>query len=405
MSYSFSEWIINLASKWLTKPESTSLSRDYLSDFNRVCREIKIGDLLLIEGNNRVSSIIRHITQSVWTHAVLYIGRLHEIQNEEVRQWVRTHISSDPNTQLLIESQIGTGTIITPLQRYKKFHVRLLRPNGLTGTDAQLVINNAMKKLGTQYDVRQLLDLARFLFPWGLYPRRWRSSLFEHNAQQPTKDICSSMIAEAFESVDYPILPLIDEDYEKKIEFIRRNVRLYTPSDFDYSPYFAVIKYPFFPLGHHGSYHELPWAKDVISDDEGQKVVPILPAIQQFLTSPAFAVIGASKDRTKFGNKVLRCYLQHHKKVYPVNPHEESIEGVACVHRIADLPETVKSISVVTPPAITERVVEDAIAKGVKNIWLQPGAESRAAIEKCKKQGVNVISDGPCVLRELGFRD
>ncbi|KTC87536.1 CoA-binding protein [Legionella drozanskii] len=125
--------------------------------------------------------------------------------------------------------------------------------------------------------------------------------------------------------------------------------------------------------------------------------------IERFFTSSAYAVIGASTNREKFGNKVLRCYLQHYKTVYPVNPKEGFIEGLVCINNIVDLPETVASISIITPPAITEKVVEQAIKKGIKNIWMQPGAESDTAIQNCLKNHVNVIAKGPCILVELGF--
>lgn len=125
--------------------------------------------------------------------------------------------------------------------------------------------------------------------------------------------------------------------------------------------------------------------------------------IERFFTSSAYAVIGASTNREKFGNKVLRCYLQHYKTVYPVHPTEGFIEGLACINNIADLPETVASISIITPPIITEKVVEQAIKKGIKNIWIQPGAESETAIDNCVRNHVNVIAKGPCILVELGF--
>lgn len=127
--------------------------------------------------------------------------------------------------------------------------------------------------------------------------------------------------------------------------------------------------------------------------------------IELFLQSPAFAVIGASSNREKYGNKVLRCYLQHGKIVYPVNPHEQYIEGVAVVHSINELPKTVKSISVITPPQITEHVVTEAIKKGIEHIWMQPGAESDAAIKKGIEHGINVIAGGPCILVVMGFQE
>lgn len=127
--------------------------------------------------------------------------------------------------------------------------------------------------------------------------------------------------------------------------------------------------------------------------------------IQQFFTSPAFGVVGASKNREKFGNKVLRCYQEHKKEVIPVNPNETLIEGLAAVRNVENLPPNVKSISLITPPPVTEKIVAEAIKKGIKNIWMQPGAENSAAIQLCEQNNVNFIAGGPCILVQLGFSD
>ena len=127
--------------------------------------------------------------------------------------------------------------------------------------------------------------------------------------------------------------------------------------------------------------------------------------IPQFLSSNAFAVVGASNDRHKYGNKVLRCYMQHHKTVYPVHPSETTVEGLKAYLHLQELPDDVQSISIITPPAITEKIVQDAIEKHITNIWMQPGAESEKAINQCKQHGINVIASGPCILVELGFID
>lgn len=126
--------------------------------------------------------------------------------------------------------------------------------------------------------------------------------------------------------------------------------------------------------------------------------------IETFLASPAFGVVGASADRSKYGNKVLQCYLQKGKQVVPVNPKEKEIEGRPCVAAVADLPEEVQSISVITPPRVTEQVVRDAAARGIKNIWMQPGAESSEAVDYCRRHNINVIADGSCILVVLGYR-
>jgi predicted CoA-binding protein len=128
------------------------------------------------------------------------------------------------------------------------------------------------------------------------------------------------------------------------------------------------------------------------------------PEIETFLASPAFGVVGASADRSKYGNRVLQCYLQKGKKVVPVNPKEREIEGIPCVASVADLPDEVRSISVITPPAVTEQVVKAAAARGIRNVWMQPGAESAVALDFCRQQGINVIGDGSCILVVLGYR-
>jgi predicted CoA-binding protein len=131
----------------------------------------------------------------------------------------------------------------------------------------------------------------------------------------------------------------------------------------------------------------------------------LMSSIDRFLQSSAFAVIGASSNRAKYGNKVLRCYLQHGKKVYPVNPHEQQIEGLTVIPDLSDLPDDVMSISIITPPKITELIVDEAIKKGIKNIWMQPGAESELAIRTCEMNNINVIAKGPCILVVLGYNE
>lgn len=127
--------------------------------------------------------------------------------------------------------------------------------------------------------------------------------------------------------------------------------------------------------------------------------------IDIFLDAKVYGVVGASADRHKYGNKVLRCYLQNGYQAIPVNPKEKEIEGVPCVATVLDLPEEVTSISIITPPSVTEKVVDLAIQKGIRNIWMQPGAESSAAVSKCREHNINVIADGSCLLVVLGYHE
>jgi predicted CoA-binding protein len=130
-----------------------------------------------------------------------------------------------------------------------------------------------------------------------------------------------------------------------------------------------------------------------------------MDSIERFLASPAFGVVGASPHRHKYGNKVLRCYQQNGRRAIPVNPNEREVEGVACVASVLDLPDDVHSISVITPPPVTERIVQQAIQKGIRHVWMQPGAESDKAVADCEAAGINVIADGSCVLVVLGYRE
>lgn len=126
--------------------------------------------------------------------------------------------------------------------------------------------------------------------------------------------------------------------------------------------------------------------------------------IDAFLRAPAFAVIGASTDPAKFGHRVFRAYLDHGLHAYPVNPRAGEILGRPCYPTVAALPEPVDAASIITPPEVTEGVIPDLVAAGVKYVWMQPGAESPAAVQLARAAGLEVIAGGPCILVELGRR-
>jgi predicted CoA-binding protein len=127
--------------------------------------------------------------------------------------------------------------------------------------------------------------------------------------------------------------------------------------------------------------------------------------IQTFLAGKRFAVVGASQDRTKYGNKVLRVYQQNQREAVPVNPKADEVEGVKSYPDLGSIPGTIDGVSIITPPAVTERVVNEAIQRGIKNIWMQPGAESEAAVKAAEQSGANVIAGGPCILVALRYHE
>lgn len=252
-------------SRWLAAPRR---AREYpLSHFDRIRQEVKPCDVLLVDGRSRLAEVIKAVTQSPWSHAALYIGRLHDVQEEGARTALAVHVGDrPPGEQFVIESQLGFGTIVRPLTTYRDDHLRICRPAGLSLADAQTILAYAASRLNAPYDLRQVLDLARFLLPWSFLPRRWRSSLFRAAPSSATRTVCSTMIAEAFNAVQFPILPLAQTDEGGQVRLFRRNPKLCTPSDFDYSPYFEIIKYAFMDFGHYPNYRLLPWSEMDMAD-------------------------------------------------------------------------------------------------------------------------------------------
>ena len=243
-----------------------------LSDYDRLRREVRPADVILVEGLSRASEIIKIITLSSWTHTALYIGRVHDIEDPDLREYLAYHYRGDPSEPLLIEALLGEGTIVVPLSKYKNFHSRICRAKGLSHADAEKTVRYCIGCLTLDYNQRQVLDLARFMFPYGVLPRRWRSSLFEHNTGDPTQTVCSTMIAEAFREVNFPILPLLMTNEKDKKTLKERNTKLVVPRDFDYSPYFEIVKYPMMGIDELTIYRKLPWDEGgaVYSDKQDQ---------------------------------------------------------------------------------------------------------------------------------------
>jgi hypothetical protein len=211
----------------------------------RAC--LQPGDVLLVEGDSRVAGVIKYLTQSTWSHSALYVGDRLGIKTE------------DGEPHVLIEAQLGEGVISAPLSKYTIYHTRVCRPIGLTEYDRNTVVNYMIERIGYDYDVKNILDLIRYLVPMPV-PARLRRRMIALGSGDPTKTICSSLIAQAFEQVRYPILPRIEliESRETRREILHiRHSSLYTPRDFDISPYFEVVK-PTIKTGF--DYKKMRWA-------------------------------------------------------------------------------------------------------------------------------------------------
>ncbi len=244
------EWIGRRILRYLNTP-SRRYAPFFAPPLDILRQSLQPGDILLIEGNTRLSTVIKFLTQSTWSHAALYVGGggKGKAPNE------------DPN--VLLEAYSEVGVVLSPLSKYREFNSRICRPIGLTDQECKTIIDYALARVGMQYDNKQILDLARYLFPYPPVPVFLRRRLLAIGSGDPTRAICSTLIAEAFESVHYPILPEnvdsagygIAPFVQSETDHIRKH-GLYTPRDFDISPYFAVIK-PV--IVNKFNYHVLEW--------------------------------------------------------------------------------------------------------------------------------------------------
>jgi predicted CoA-binding protein len=119
------------------------------------------------------------------------------------------------------------------------------------------------------------------------------------------------------------------------------------------------------------------------------------------MSGTTVAIIGASGDRNKFGNKAVRAYLQRGYTVYPVNPKEAEIEGLPCFRNISDVPGQPDEISVYLPPPLLIRILPDIAAKGCDQLWLNPGTESEEVLAECQRLGLNAVQ--ACSIVGLGL--
>jgi hypothetical protein len=230
-----------------------------LNDFGSLCEQVRPADIILVEGRSLLSGVIQAVTLSSWSHAAMYVGRLRDLPDEALRQRLMEQRGWAPEQQLLVESEMGQGTVVVPIEKYARYHMRICRARDLQPDDMRTVLAYMVSRVGMPYNMRQILDLLRFLFPYGLMPRTWRSSLFEVYPGEITRAVCSTLIAESFAKVHFPILPVIHRGPGSTYRFYLRDTRLIVPRDFDYSPYFDIVKYPFFGGRDIQLYRDMPW--------------------------------------------------------------------------------------------------------------------------------------------------
>lgn len=216
--------------RFLTKPQRNYERFSVLSQ-EQLDSTLEPGDLLLVEGNSRVSTAIKYLTQSTWSHVCMYTG------------------VAEDGLGSVVEADLVAGVIRSPLSKYIGYNLRICRAVTLTEQDRVAAVNFVIERLGYRYDTRNIIDLVRYLLPTPPVPSRYRRRLIALGSGDPTRAICSTLIAQAFQSIRYPILPQslrvcrgeapghCDDVLLESTHFSH-----FTPRDFDLSPYFEIVK-------------------------------------------------------------------------------------------------------------------------------------------------------------------
>jgi hypothetical protein len=247
----------------LTRPLPRYERRGW-NDLDALHRHVSPGDVVVVEGDQRISAVIRYLTQSSWSHAALYVGDELLRRDEELRAEMLACFGSDAH-HMIIEALLD-GVVASPISKYQHLNLRICRPHNLKPHDLKKIIDDAVSSLGWCYDLRNILDLLRYLLP-PVRPSRFRRHAPWLGSDVPTEVICTSHLGHLFRRIGFPVAPEIEPLDEAEqlpageplsglrrlfnrrneapypVRFRERHPSLLTPRDFDLSPWFEVVKF------------------------------------------------------------------------------------------------------------------------------------------------------------------
>jgi hypothetical protein len=248
------EWFV----RHITRPRR-EYRRYVFNDAKKLKSRIRPGDVVLVDGDQHVSQVVKYLTMSPWSHSAIYIGSA-LLRDPAHRDEVRRRYGKEAR-HLIAEALVDRGVVVEPLVKYIDFNIRVCRPHGLSKEQIEKVLDYVLVRVGHTYDRRNILDLFRYLLPVRLIPMRLREDALHFGSGKDTETICSSLLAEAFGQVGFSILPLhirrkavARGPLQEKIlgrptrltrsGFLKaRHPSLCVPQDFDLSPYFDVVKF------------------------------------------------------------------------------------------------------------------------------------------------------------------
>ncbi|MET0620206.1 MAG: YiiX/YebB-like N1pC/P60 family cysteine hydrolase [Thermoanaerobaculia bacterium] len=248
------EWVVSR----ITRPRQ-EYRRYVFNDPEKLKSRIRPGDVVLVDGDQRVSQVVKYLTMSPWSHSAIFVGSRF-LRDPAQRAETRRQFGPE-SRYLIVEALVDRGVVISPLVKYIDFNIRVCRPIGLTSEQIHTVLDEAAARLGFHYDRRNILDLFRYLLPMRLVPLRLREDALHFGSGKDTETICSSFLAQAFAKVGLTILPLHIRRRAVKRSRLRerifgrptrtaysgflkaRHPSLCVPQDFDLSPNFDVVKF------------------------------------------------------------------------------------------------------------------------------------------------------------------
>ncbi len=250
------DWLVRV----LTRPRKNYRRYGY-NDPVGLKKYIRKGDVILVDGDQRVSLAIKTLTTSSWSHNCVYIGDELLVREHPLRETVQRRFGREAK-HLVIEALVEQGVVVSPLVKYLDFNIRICRPYNLREEDRQIILDDLIAKIGLRYDVKNIIDLMRYLLPFHLIPAHLREDALHFGSGLATETICSSMTAAAFQKVGFPIIPerrerrpatatqrltlaLLGRDNRNRFTgvFRVRHPTLVVPRDFDLSPYFEIVKF------------------------------------------------------------------------------------------------------------------------------------------------------------------
>jgi hypothetical protein len=282
---SFRARLTDMLSRYLAEPLAHYELR-CRNDADLLTAAVQKGDVLLVEGDQRVSAVIKYLTQSSWSHAVLYIGDELLRRDEETKR--RTiALFGDQAGNLIVEA-LTEGVVVSPLVKYIDFNIRICRPHRLRGEHLKVVLSEAIDSIGLRYDVRNILDLAVHLIVVSLLPGRHREEVLRFGSGVSGQVICTSLLGRLFHKIGFPVLPTVtypdDELHSERAArrslwsliarkrpfytglYRHRHSTVLTPRDFDLSPFFQVVKFNVVPKRSF-DYSRIEWAIDPAHDE------------------------------------------------------------------------------------------------------------------------------------------